>query len=67
MMTVMYNLEPRRDDADVILFDEMEEVNEVLFFLKGSHDIGYEFNSEKKYVLRFANANPIGAYGVTFN
>ena len=48
MMTVMYNLEPRRDDADVILFDEMEEGNEVLFFLKGSHDIGYEFNSEKK-------------------
>ena len=37
MMELMYALEPREEEAHVLLFNELEEVNEVLFFVKGTH------------------------------
>ena len=42
MMELMYVLEPRMEAADTILMNELDQVNEVLFFTKGKHDIGFE-------------------------
>ena len=67
MMEIMYHLEPRKELENTIIFNEMDEVNEILFFQSGSHDIGYELQGLQKYVLRYGSTNPIGAYGVTFN
>ena len=67
MMDLLQALEPRVEAKNVILFDELEEVNEVLFFVNGVHEVGYELNGEKKYVLKFKNTTPIGAYGLTFD
>lgn len=46
---------------------ELDNVNEVLFFHKGSIDIGYEINKKKIYKLRFKEPNVLGAFAVTFN
>jgi len=67
MMELMYALEPIHTSANTILFNELEEVDEVLFYIKGIHEIGYELNSEKVFVLRYENSNPLGAYSVTFD
>ena len=66
-MEIMYALEPIHTCSNTILFNELEEVDEVLFFTKGIHDIGYELNTEKIFVLRYENSNPLGAYNVTFD
>jgi len=66
MMDIMQALEPRMEEKNVILFNELEEINEVLFFINGVHEIGYELNGVKKYIVQFKNTNPIGAFGVTF-
>ena len=63
---MMRALEPRYEDGQQILIKELEEVNEVLFFNKGTYEIGYEFNGEPHYRIRYKNTNLIGAYNVTF-
>ena len=44
MMELMYSLEPVKYGKDEIITNELDEVNEIIFFIKGSHDIGYELN-----------------------
>jgi len=67
MMDVMQSLEPRKEDKNTIIFNELEDINEIIFFCKGAYDIGYQLNTQHKYVLRYENSNPIGGYGVTFD
>ena len=66
MMELMYSLEPIFTPANSIIQKELEDVDEVLYYIKGVHEIGYEFNSDKKYILRYEN-RAIGAYSVTFD
>jgi hypothetical protein len=52
--------------------EELDEVNEVIFFDKGTYEVGFEINKKVYYVIRYKNdknlkANIIGAYGATFN
>ena len=71
MVQVLQNLECLREEKYVILYNELDEMNEVLFFETGTFEIGYEINRFSRYILRFKNnlakANAIGAYGATFN
>ena len=71
MLGILRNLECRREDRFVVLYNELDEMNEILFFEIGMFEIGYEINRFTRYVLRFKNsaqrANIIGAYGATFN
>jgi len=66
MMQILRSLEPRRELGDTILFKELEDIDEVIFFPRGVYDIGYSFGGEIKYKLRFTNRALIGAYPVTF-
>ena len=66
MIDMLRRLEPRREEAGVVLHKELDEVNEVNFILNGMFEIGFEINRKPTYVLRFKNCNVIGAYGVTF-
>jgi len=43
MMDLMRLLEPRHDQNDSILFRELEDVNEIIFYTHGKFEIGYEF------------------------
>lgn len=71
MIDILQNLECRREDKYIVLYNELDEMNEVLFFEIGMFEVGYEINRFTRYVLRFKNsaarANVIGAYGATFN
>ena len=67
MIEIMTYLEPRKADRQEILFEELEDIEEVLFFSKGSVDMGYEINKKKIFKLRFKNANLIGAFYAMFN
>ena len=52
MINILTCLEPRFEEKGTILYNELEEMNEVIFFSKGKVDIGYEFNYKKKFVIR---------------
>lgn len=67
MIDILMGLEPCREEKDVILFEELDEINEVLFFITGKYEIGYSINKEDRFKLRFTNACAIGAYYVTFH
>jgi len=62
MIDILQALEPRCENSNEILINELDEQNEVLFFNNGTYEIGYEINRVKKYVLRFKDSNVIGAY-----
>jgi hypothetical protein len=55
MIELLKGLEPRYEVANTILIDELEEVNEVIFFKSGSFKMGYEVNGKKFFALRFEN------------
>ena len=44
MMEVLTNLEPRHELKGKVLFEELEEISEIIFISKGNIDIGYEIN-----------------------
>lgn len=44
MMHLLTHLEPRKELAGCVLLEELEEVNEVIFFEKGTIEIGYDLN-----------------------
>lgn len=63
----MRNLEPRLEQKNIVLVDELDEFNEVYFFNEGTYEIGFDINHQSYYILRYKNSNVIGAYGATFN
>jgi hypothetical protein len=44
MMAILTHLEPRHELKGSIIFEELEEVEEIIFVQKGFVDIGYEIN-----------------------
>ena len=66
-MEILTHLEPRHELKGSILFEELEEVNEVIFVSRGNVDIGYEINKQKKYVVRLSDNIVIGAYNCAYN
>jgi hypothetical protein len=44
MVETLSRLEPRREFKGVILFNELDDFTEILFFNKGTVDLGYELN-----------------------
>ena len=67
MESLLNCLEPRREDRNVIIYDELDEVNEVIFFEEGVVDVGFDLNRKKSYVLRIESDILIGGYNVTFD
>lgn len=55
MMSLLSVLEPRKEEKNVIMSNELDEVNEVVFFTKGEYDVGFEINRERNYVIRYKN------------
>ena len=57
MIDIMLGLEPYHCDANVNFYNELEEINQVTFFINGIFDVGFEINSQAHYVLRFKNSS----------
>jgi len=51
MIKLMIYLEPRHFHANEVIFEELEDANEILFVCKGRYDIGYVMNRIVKYQL----------------
>ena len=67
MFDILRQLEPRHQAKGEIVFEELDEVNEVVFFMTGAVDIGFEINRKISYVLRIDNNILIGAYNIAYN
>lgn len=67
MMELLTKLEPRFENAGSILFEELDEINEIFFVSKGQVDIGYELNKTKKFVIRYTDKTVVGGYNCTFS
>jgi hypothetical protein len=53
MIKIMTYLEPRIEKAGSVLFEELDEINEVIFIMMGTIEIGFEINKTRKFVIRF--------------
>ena len=60
-------LEPRFELEGMILFEELSEINEIIFVQTGEMDVGFDINKIRNYVYRFNSNYVIGAYNCTFN
>ena len=67
MKQVLANLEPRMEDAGHMLYEELDEFNEVIFVMKGFYKVGYSINNKYEFLPEKQCKNVIGAYGVTFS
>jgi hypothetical protein len=53
MMSIMRNLEPIQVPPRTIIFNELDETQEIYFFMKGTNEIGFSINLENKFVLKY--------------
>lgn len=67
MFDLLKCLEPRILARNEVVFNELDEVNEVIFIMSGAVDIGYEINRDVNYVLRIDKDILVGAYNVAYN
>ena len=67
MEALLYHLEPRREEKNVVLQNELDEVNEAIFFEHGLIDIGFEINRKRHFVVRLSKDIQIGSYNITFD
>jgi hypothetical protein len=50
MTQVLKNLEPRQEGPDHILYEELDEFNEVIFIMKGFYQVGYSINNKHEFL-----------------
>ena len=67
MMGLLRCLEPRKIQADVIIYDELDDFTEVRFIHSGKVKIGFHLNHKQYYALMKQNGFVIGDHGCTFN
>ena len=60
-------MEYRHLCENTIIFEELDDINEVIFIENGIVDIGYQMNKITKFVVRYENKTLIGGYNCTFN
>jgi len=55
------------EGPDHLLYEELDEFNEVIFVMKGFYRVGYSINNKYEFLPEMQTKNVIGAYGVTFS
>ncbi len=66
-MDIMRNLEPRHFTVGETLYDDMEEVEEIIFVVSGFYTVGYTVNSTEYFALKMGPKTVIGDHSVMFN
>lgn len=64
MQHILSVLEPRQEFEGTTLFHENDEINEVLFFMKGVVDVGFMINRMENFCLRLNKDIIIGAFNM---
>lgn len=65
MMTLLEVLEPRYEAEGTILYNELDDLQEIIFHQKGLIDIGFIVNRKARFVLRMHKGTILGAYNCT--
>ncbi len=65
-MMIMKNMEPRKFFAGDTIYNDMEEVEEIIFVLTGDYLIGYSINSIEHFALRLGCKTVIGDHSLMF-
>lgn len=60
-------LTPRKIQKGCKIFVEQEEVDELLFVMKGSYAIGFEINKIEKMIIKQNNASVVGGFEFAYN
>jgi len=53
MRRLLKYIEPRFERKGTLLFEELDEFLEVIFFVTGAYKVGYSINGKKIYVIAF--------------
>lgn len=67
MMQILSCLEPRKEEREKILFNELDDFTEVIFFHKGKVKVGFHINHRQFFVLIKKNGIVLADHGCTFN
>ena len=43
-------------NANTVIYNELDEITEVIFFTDGQFDLGFEVNGKRFFVLRYQNS-----------
>ena len=54
MLKVFHNLNPIQAENDDKIFGELQDVDMVIFVMKGSFGVGYEINYEENMKIKFS-------------
>jgi hypothetical protein len=54
IIKVVEALKPFHCDSNIVLYRELDEVNEITFIEKGEYKIGYEINKTQRFRLLFS-------------
>ena len=65
-MSLLQAMEPRRFNKGEIIYHDMEEVDELIFVVKGEYAIGYTVNGKESLALRLSARTCIGDYAIMF-
>ena len=58
----MEGLEPRFYKSNKIIYNELDEILEITFLIKGTFAVGFEINKFKKQVKVYGKGSTIGGY-----
>ena len=65
IFNMLNRLEPYMYRKNEIIFEELDEIREVVFIM-GQYHVGYSINKKSMFRLKQSNLD-IGAFGITFN
>jgi len=65
MFDLLNRLEPNKYVKNEIIFEELDEIREVIFIM-GQFHVGYSINKKSIFRLKMQDVD-IGSYGITFN
>lgn len=55
-------MEPRYEPSETIIFHELDQISEIIFFENGTFDVGFEVNGESFFILRYKNTSKEDTY-----
>ena len=53
MRRIVGTMQPRFDEADTILVNELDEFLEIIFIIEGSFRCGYTLNGQRNWAIQF--------------
>ena len=55
-------MEPKHEPPETIIFNELDQISEIIFFENGTFDVGFEVNGEQFFILRYKNSSSEDTY-----